>query len=270
MRLSLAAAVMLAASPALAGATGWQDLGAGARARLIASDRLGSDGKTFIAIELDMPAGTKTYWRVPGETGIATELDLSNSTGVGGERIVWPYPTIDQQGGYTDFVYYGPVVIPVELDVGAERPRVEASLLLGICSDICIPAMAAFALPLDFSQPDAGQELRIAQALALAPTAWDGPGEAIRRARFDTRAQRLDVLLGSPAVDPASVIADASQSGHVFGAPQKSPEAGIVSLPLIGGDGADLDGVAVQFVFMTQDGPFEVTRRVEASTGGAS
>jgi len=78
------------------------------------------------------------------------------------------------------------------------------------------------------------------------------------------------VLLGSPAVDPASVIADASQSGHVFGAPQKSPEAGIVSLPLIGGDGADLDGVAVQFVFMTQDGPFEVTRRVEASTGGAS
>ena len=45
------------------------------RVRLIASEQLRADHTTLAAIEIDMPASTKTYWRVPGETGIPTELE---------------------------------------------------------------------------------------------------------------------------------------------------------------------------------------------------
>ena len=65
----------LAAAPACAGATAWQELAPGVKLRLVASDTLSADGTTLAALELDMPAGTKTYWRVPGESGIPTELD---------------------------------------------------------------------------------------------------------------------------------------------------------------------------------------------------
>jgi DsbC/DsbD-like thiol-disulfide interchange protein len=104
---------LLAATPAVAGATAWQELGLDARVRLITSDKLNPDGTTLGAIELDMPQGMKTYWRVPGETGIATELDLTGSAGIVGHRFFWPYPQVEQKGVYTDFVYYGPLVIPL-------------------------------------------------------------------------------------------------------------------------------------------------------------
>ncbi len=70
MRLAAFALVAAAlASPAHAAATAWQELAPDARVRLIASEQPVAGGKTFIAIELDMPETMKTYWRVPGETG---------------------------------------------------------------------------------------------------------------------------------------------------------------------------------------------------------
>src|SRR5262245_13932611 len=115
MRLSITflLALLLACPPAYAAATAWQDLGLNARVRLITSDKLNADGTSMAAIEIDMPQNMKTYWRVPGESGIATELDFTGSTGIAGHRFYWPYPEVETKNGYTDFVYYGPMVIPV-------------------------------------------------------------------------------------------------------------------------------------------------------------
>ena len=260
-------ALITFATGAFAGETGWQEIAPDTRLRLIASDARTPDGKTYVALELEMPHSTKTYWRVPGETGIVTEVDFGGSDGIAGHRMVWPYPIIEHKDGYTDFVYRGPTVIPIELDAGSGSAVVQASVLMGVCSDICVPAMADFTLPLDFSSPDAGQGLRISQALALAPIPWTGGPDPIGEVALDTAAARLELKVDLAQVDPGSVIADATASGHLVGAPQKSPEPGLVSLPLIGGDdGAGLRGQPVRLIFMTPDGPYEVTRRVEAST----
>lgn len=263
--------VLLATAPATAGATAWVDLGPGTRVRVVTSDRLAADGTTLAAIELDMPAGTKTYWRVPGESGIPTALDTAGSTGITGHRFVWPYPTIEEQGGYTDYVYYGPTVIPLELKLGGGEAVLSASLLMGICSDICIPASARFTVPLRFTAADTAQDIRIAQALANAPIDWNGPAEAVGDPVLDAANGLLRVSVDAALIDPASLIADASETGHLLGAPQKSPEPGLVELPLLGtDDGADFVGKPVQLIFMTRNGPYEVRRTVRASTQGAS
>ncbi|HQZ12103.1 MAG TPA: protein-disulfide reductase DsbD family protein [Devosia sp.] len=273
MRLLLAVLLgLLTAAPAAAAATAWVELAPGTRVRLITSDRLSADGTTMAAVELDMPAGTKTYWRVPGEGGIPASLDTAGSLGIGTHRFVWPYPTIEQRGGYTDFVYYGPTVLPLEMKLdGAAAATLSASLLLGICSDICIPANAEFTLPLTFGKADTAQEIRIAQALAAAPIPWDGAVGAIGEPQLDAKNGVLRVTIDEGVIDPGTLIADATEAGHLLGAPQKSPEPGVVELPLLGTEhAADFVGKPVQIIFMTRDGPYEVWRTVGASTPGAS
>ena len=135
----LALALVCSSSTVLAGATDWQELAPNTRLRLIASESRSADGKTLVALELEMPQSTKTYWRVPGESGIPTEISLKGSDGVTGYRFIWPFPIVEQQDGLIDFVYRGPTVIPIELEVGTGTAVVEASVIMGVCSDICIP-----------------------------------------------------------------------------------------------------------------------------------
>ena len=270
MRKNLAiAALLFAAGPAVSAETEWQTIAPDVRVRLIASEQLGADRTTLAALEIDMPVSTKTYWRVPGETGIATEVDLAGSVGVTWKDIAWPYPVLDTKGGYTDFVYYGPTVLPIELKVAGDSPVLEASVLMGICSDICVPAQASFTLPLDFTSPDRGQGLRINQALAKAPLLWDGPEEPIGEVTFVSTRQALVVPVSSAEVDPLSIIAQADGSELLFGAPQKSQDGKLLLLPLLGGSGAEgLVGHSIQLTFMTPMGPFELSRRVAPSTSG--
>lgn len=263
------AALLLTAGAAVSAETEWQTVAPDVRVRLIASEQLQADRTTMAAIEIDMPASTKTYWRVPGETGIPTEVDLGGSVGVAAEELVWPYPVLDTTGGYTDFVYYGPTVLPIELTVAGDRPVLEASVLMGICSDICVPAQASFTLPLDFSSPDRGHGLRIRQAMAQVPMRWPDAHGPVGDVTFDSARQSLVVPVDGTELEPLSLIAQADEAGLLFGAPQKSQDGKLVLLPLLGGSGAEgLVGRSIQLTFMTPTGPFELSRRVSPSTPG--
>jgi Uncharacterized protein predicted to be involved in C-type cytochrome biogenesis len=116
--------------------------------RLVTTGEVKSDGRTLAAIEIDMPEATKTYWHVPGDTGLPLEVDLGRSQGVSGHQVLWPFPTVERTPDYLDYVYRGHTVIPMLLNVEGDAPQLEASLVMGICSDICIPAQAQFSMPL--------------------------------------------------------------------------------------------------------------------------
>jgi DsbC/DsbD-like thiol-disulfide interchange protein len=261
IRLSLLALTLLA-SPALAGATAWQEIAPGAKARLISSDVL-EDGRTLAGLELDMASSTKTYWRIPGETGIPTEIDLAGSEGIGGSRIDWPYPTIDRQQGYFDYVYYGPLVLPLALDIDTGAATLRASVTMGICTDVCMPARAEFTLPLSFGKADAAEGIRLTQALAATPIAWDKPDEPFGAVTLSADGKAIALAAPAASIDPATLIADAGDPGLLFGAPQKSPDGTIWTLPLLGGvNGMGLQGRPNQLTFMTADGPYVVSRAV--------
>lgn len=263
LRLAPFLFVTLAASPALAGATPWQDIAPGVKARLISADKL-TGGATLAGLQLDMPANTKTYWRIPGETGIPAEFDFSASTGLGTPAIDWPYPQIDRGQGYLDYVYYGPLVVPIRFAAMDGGGTIDATITLGICSDMCVPAQAKFTLPVSFAKPDAGQSIRLDQAEAQTPIAWDKSAPPF--GAVTATPQGLAIASLDPSIDPQSVIADVGDPAILFETPQKSPDSDLWTLKLLGGAAATgLEGRDVQLTFMTPSGPYAVTRQIAAS-----
>jgi DsbC/DsbD-like thiol-disulfide interchange protein len=264
LRLFAPLIVTLLAQPAFAAATDWQEIAPGVKARLISSDTV-VDGMTLAGLELDMPEGTNTYWRIPGETGIPTEFDFSASTGVAEPAVHWPYPRIDRSRGYMDYAYYGPVVLPFEFAPEAGGAVLDVAVTLGVCSDICVPANARLTLPLDFTEPDPPQTIRLDQAMAETPILWDQPGKPFGSVEAGLDGS-LHLLSPDPAIDPASIIADVGDPSALFKTPQKSPDGALWTLkPLGGGDKKELEGSFVQLTFETPDGPYAVTHLIAPS-----
>ena len=256
--------VCLACLPVQAGETPWQDIAPGVAVRLISAGAPDGSGKALFALEIDMPEDTKTYWRVPGETGLPLELDLSGSRGVTLIGQHWPLPQREKIAGYHDYVYYGHTVLPLELDLADEHALVDIEATLGICSDICVPAQAHLTLPLTDWAPDSANALRIEQALADVPIAWDGTTQPIGTAMHLPNANAIAVEIDPALVDPASLIAATSLGGPLFGAPQKSPQDNLVLLPILGkSDNSALDGMEVEFSFMSPRGAYQVSRTLE-------
>lgn len=264
--LLLALSLALAAAPAAqAGETAWQEVAPGVSLRLISAGQIKPDGTTMVGLEINMPQTSKTYWRVPGETGLPTELNFAGSTGIDTHRIVWPYPTRVQTSDYLDYAYFGPTVLPVELTVSSGAPQVELRAVLGICSEICVPAQASFSLKLDDAAPDRPNGLRIRQALATAPMAWPEPVQPVGDVQFRPDTGMLAVEVESPDLDPASLIAATESGEPLFGTPQKSPEPNLVLIPILGkADKLGLENQAVRLTFLTGMGAFEVQRTIRA------
>ena len=271
MRQLILMLALLLMTPAFAAETPWEEVAPGVRLRLIASEARDAAGNSLIGLEVDMPADHKTYWKIPGETGIPTSIDLTGSDGVGAQETLWPYPTAEVVEGYLDYVYFGPTVLPVRVATEGGKAHVRAQVTMGICSDICVPAMASFALPLDFGSPDTAHGLRLAQAVALAPIPWDEPADPLGEVSFDAASETLEVTVLDPEIDAMSLVADAGLRGPLFGTPQKSRDAHLVHLPLLGGAEDGLaEGLAVTLTFQTPRGPYSLTRTVAAagSTAG--
>ena len=240
------------------------------RLRLVTNGIINPDGTTLAGIEIDMPRTTKTYWRVPGDTGLPTQLDFTGSTGIGEHMILWPYPTRHEADGFLDYAYFGPTLLPVSLEIAEGPAHIELDAVLGICSEICIPAQAHFSLPLADGAPDRANGLRIRQAMAEWPLSWDGSQDMVGEVTVDEEASMLEVKV-SPDLDSASLIAATAPGEPLFGAPQKSREPNLVLIPVLGADDPEqLRGQDIEFTFKTDQGAFQLTRTVgEAPEGQA-
>lgn len=264
MRLFLLLGLWLvAAPPAFAGATPWQDVASGARLRLISSDVRNPDGTTLVGLELDMPDSFKTYWRVPGESGIPTSFDTTGSRGLGPATIAWPYPTAELTQNLLDYVYHGPTVLPVTIAASGAAPLLKAAVVMGVCSEVCVPVRAKFELPLSFGAADVAQSIRLREAVALAPIAWSGPASPFSGVAYDATARALELAITDSTVEPASIIASTADPSVIFDAPQKSRDGQAILLPLRGKD-VDTGWTAqpVDLTFMTSMGAFVVSERI--------
>lgn len=243
--------------------TAWIDVGFDTRVRLVSSDVL-RNGKTNIALEVDMPANTKTYWRIPGETGIPTQIKLDGSENISDHEIVWPYPMRDDKGGYVDFVYYGPTVLPMVLDVTGDIAGLKMEAFLGVCDEICVPVQVDFDLPLTFDNPDRGNDLRIKQAINQAPISWDKGAEPFGDIIFDPEIGRLTIEIDPSTINPATLIVDNGDPTLLFAMPQKSPDARVIAFNILGRDkDRDLQGKPVRLTFLTDEGAYEMSRVVK-------
>lgn len=233
--------------------------------RLVSADVVTDEGESWIGIEIDMPSSVKTYWQVPGETGIPLTLDTTGSKGVQGATIAWPFPLRETGKGYVDHVYYGHVVIPVALKTRGEAIDLVADVRLGVCSEVCVPAHARFEHTFVLGERDAAQALRIAQARAEVPlpaTSDQAPFAAITADR-DQHGLVVETRTDGPR--PSEVIAHLADVGIVFGPPQERA-GGEMFFPLLGRTDPDaLRGETVHLTYTTPDGPYTVTGVVGGS-----
>lgn len=151
-------------------------------------------GTHMAALHLRLADGWKTYWRIPGEAGIAPQLDWSQSQNVASVAPHWPRPIVFDQNGYRSIGYAGELVLPLEFTPqNAGRPMaLMAQVTIGICRDTCVPVDLSLTLPLR----DAGaHDPLIAAALSRRPEAGTGAGLTQATCRVEPGTRGVELTL---------------------------------------------------------------------------
>lgn len=104
------------------------------------------DGTQIAGFQLNLAQDWMTYWRHPGESGIAPQIDWSGSQNLADLRVHWPEPRLYLKAGFNSIGYKNEVVFPVALTpLDPAKPiTLRATLSIGVCADICIPVDLRF------------------------------------------------------------------------------------------------------------------------------
>jgi DsbC/DsbD-like thiol-disulfide interchange protein len=99
-------------------------------------------GTHMAALHLQLAPNWKTYWRAPGDAGIPPQFDWTGSENVGSVRFHWPAPDVFRTNGMQTVGYHNELVLPIEVTPKDPRKpvRLMASVDLGVCKDVCVPA----------------------------------------------------------------------------------------------------------------------------------
>lgn len=212
--VAASAPVLVAAAclPATAATGEWQGDG-NAQVRLIAAG-VDNAGNIVAGIEIALEPGWKTYWRTPGDAGIAPLIDFSASTNIDGPVTVkFPVPHRFDDGYSVSNVYEDHVVLPIS--AAAVDPQAPTALVvsldIGVCEEICIPEHYDLTLEVDPGKTDPAAEAILAGARAALPR---GPvpgvlevGSIVRTGGTDKRPV-FEVAIVAPDAAEADVFVE--------------------------------------------------------------
>lgn len=165
------ATTLLASSLALAAhaddASPWQRDGHSS-VRLLAGSRSGTVLLGGIAFQIQ--PGWKTYWRMPGDSGVPPRFDFSKSDNVEAVTVMWPAPQkFDDGAGGHSIGYHGQVVLPLRIvPKAADKPvTLRAEINYAVCEKLCIPVKAS--AELGFNNVASTEDANLRAALDTVP-----------------------------------------------------------------------------------------------------
>ena len=170
------------------------------RAELLAHAPDGVDaGKTlWVGLRLVHQPHWHTYWKNPGDSGLATQLQWTLPKGIAAGETAWPTPQKIAIGTLANFGYEGTVLLPVPLTITpAFQPsalsqdleiRLSASWL--VCRQECIPQEGNFVVHLPLKGSTASHTADFDAARAASPQPFTGP------ARVQLAADGLTLNVG--------------------------------------------------------------------------
>lgn len=167
--------------------------------QLVLTGQVDADNNVAGFIEVKLDDEWKTYWRSPGEGGIAPEIDWHASSNVQDVDWQWPYPQRFDVLGIETLGYKHDVVFPLSIKVEDSQQPVtfKANLSLSSCSTVCVitdyPLLLSF-IPSEL-QADSETMRRYAQAVSLVPQ--DSSMLDDRQAKWDASKNKLQVSLTS-------------------------------------------------------------------------
>ena len=159
------------AAPAAVDSTGIDPTAGIVRLDLLPGWRL-ADGRRMAGLRLTLAPGWHTYWRSPGEGGLPPRLDFAASTGISGMEALWPVPEVFHLGDLRSIGYTGTVTIPLALSLTGAPARLQGTLEIGVCEEICVPVTLPVAL--DLPEGEGRRDPAIAAALVDQPTEATG------------------------------------------------------------------------------------------------
>lgn len=85
--------------------------------------------------------GWYMYWRTPGDSGLAPQIDTASSLNVKDMSIGWPAPKRFEQDGMYSFGYDGAVSMPLMVTPAqaGKAMTLAADISLIVCNKICVP-----------------------------------------------------------------------------------------------------------------------------------
>jgi DsbC/DsbD-like thiol-disulfide interchange protein len=195
-------------------------------------------------IEIELADGWKTYWRMPGESGVPPEFDWSGSSNLQAVELRWPAPRRYHDDAGETIGYAGRVVFPLTVRPvdGAKPVELSLGLRYAVCKDICIPARAEVreVLADDGISPAGVSVIERFEALVPTPEASGLDITNVTLAETED-GPRLSVALSGPAVDDATDIFVEGFDHAYFRAPRPAGvdgEAKLFELPIDGLDDA--------------------------------
>ncbi len=207
------------------------------RARLIAA-KMETDGtrEITLGLHIQLKPGWKTYWRSPGDSGIAPTFNWQGSKNIRTTEVLWPLPTAFDSFGFLTWGYEAEVLFPVKIKLEEihKKLQVKLSFAYGVCKDVCVPITQKFVLNVNnIDLISSGEAAIFNRYVAQVPTSY-GPNEVAS-----------DLVINKVAKDKVLVVATTS---------------GAFTKPVLILEGEDGDYFAVEDTKVSNSG-----RRVEFS-----
>jgi DsbC/DsbD-like thiol-disulfide interchange protein len=194
-----------------------------------------------------MPAGWKTYWRMPGEAGgIPPEFDWSASENLASANVLYPAPKRLTDKSGTAVGYHDRAVFPVAIAASDPAKPIELRLkaAYGVCKDICVPAEAELSLTIPVGRVAPQGEIQAALDSVPRRTPKQGADPVLKSWTLDAIKRRLVLQVDDPGAGAGDALVEAPD-GLYLPLPKlveaKGPSA-IYDLDL--GDGVDLKTLA--------------------------
>ncbi len=99
------------------------------------------EGLNWIAIELELNEGWKTYWQYAGQNGLDPAITLSQNETPIEAQIHWPEPHLFLTDGLPAIGYKGDLLIPISFRA---EGNVDIEADIGVCQTQCAPALLEF------------------------------------------------------------------------------------------------------------------------------
>ncbi len=216
------------------------------RAELLAHapQGVGPGRPLWLGLQMRHASGWHTYWKNPGDSGLATELQWTLPAGWQAAGIQWPLPQRIPIGDLANYGYEDAVLLPVAVTVGAQppgTPEVEVKLHASwlVCRQECIPQEGDFVLRLPLRSSYAAHGSEFSAALAAVPRAPDAPAGVALDARVDGHSLLLQAR-GLPPAWQGKALNAFPEKSRVF-ATASSP----VQTDVVGNTGAPQPGTQV-------------------------
>lgn len=205
-----------------------------ARSRLVADYvNLPPEGPVtvYLAWEVIMPPGWKTYWRSPGEAGKPPVFSWKGSVNLASAEPLFPLPERFELFDVQNLGYAERLLLPIRISAAIPGAPISVRLAVDflICKDICVPMQAQYALDLPVA---AAAEIKSASAddiqaaLERVPRSPEKSknGLAVLDARVFGPAgkQRLSVDVAGPVLMSAADVFVEAGPGVLFGAPRRA------------------------------------------------